>query len=123
MIYQRRIQLINVNRGAAYVNRGFYFQYLTILDQWVFNFISNNDVTVYTEVGNDIKEIGKKLGFTQVKCFYVKFQLYNKNLRNEILIFFVQYLQEKEENPSVEFHFLTNTSYSKQRKITPKMYG
>ncbi|WP_196936658.1 ATP-binding protein [Sphingobacterium hungaricum] len=76
-----------------------------------------DDVIVYTEVGNDIKEIGKKLVFTQVKCYTTSFSFRNKTLRKEILHFFVQYLQEKERNPSVEFHFLTNTSIANNERL------
>lgn len=111
------LKLIKTNNDAYYVNRGFYYQYLTILQKWVQHYINGNDVTVFTEVGNDIKEVGQKLVYTQVKCYKAPFSFQNSILKKELFTFFVQYLEEKETNPELQFHFFTNTSLTKNETL------
>lgn len=111
------LKSIKVNRDAPHVNRGFYFQYLTVLKKWIDNYISGKDVLIYTEVGNDIKEVGCQLVYTQVKCFTSSFSFKSTSLKKEILGFFLQYLEEKDVNPELEFHFFTNTSIKKSETL------
>lgn len=114
---QDLLRLIKVNRDAPYVNRGFYFQYLLVLEKWLTNFIDGNEIEVFTEVGNDIKEVGEKLVYTQVKCYTTSFSLRNATLKKEIFNFFTQYLEEKDQNPLLEFHFYSNSTVAKNDKL------
>jgi hypothetical protein len=111
------LKLVKANHDAYYVNRGFYYQYLTVLQKWVQHYITGNDVTVFTEVGNDIKEVGQKLVYTQVKCYKAPFSFQSSILKKELFTFFVQYLGEKETNPELEFHFFTNTVLTKSETL------
>jgi len=104
------LQTIRKNRDAPYVNRGFYFQYLTVLKKWVEIFINGVDTIVYTEVDNDIKEVGEKIVYTQVKSYVSSFGLNSKAVKKELISFFTQYLEQADKNPELEFHFYTNTS-------------
>ncbi|WP_264529735.1 tetratricopeptide repeat protein [Flavobacterium sp. N502540] len=114
---QKLINLIKTNHDAYYVSRGFYYQYLTVLHKWVNHYINGNDTVVSTEVGNDIKEVGEKLVYTQVKSYKAPFSLQSPILKKELFTFFVQYLEEKESNPELEFHFFTNTSLTKNETL------
>ncbi|MCC9073556.1 hypothetical protein LNQ49_18420 [Flavobacterium sp. F-65] len=111
------LKLIKKNQDAYYVNRGFYYQYLTVLQKWIQHYISSDDITVFTEVGNDIKEVGQKLVYTQVKCYKAPFSFQNSILKKELFSFFVQYLEEKEINLELEFHFFTNSALTKNETL------
>jgi hypothetical protein len=107
------LQTIRKDRDAPYVNRGFYFQYLKVLKIWVDNFINGLDTTVFTEVDNDIKEVGEKIVYTQVKCYVSSFGLNSPAVKKELVGFFTQYLEQTDSTPELEFHFYTNTSVQK----------
>lgn len=111
------LQTIRKDRDAPYVNRGFYFQYLAVLKKWVGNFINGLDTTVFTEVDNDIKEVGDKIVYTQVKCYVSTFGLNSPAVKKELLGFFTQYLEQDDKNPDIEFHFYTNTSVQKNDSL------
>jgi len=111
------LQIININRDAIAVNRGFYYQYLNVLKKWVDNFIAGNNKIVQTEVGDDIKEIGDQLVFTQVKCYSSTFNLKSREIRKALFNFFFLYIQEKETIPEIQFAFETNTSVSPNEKL------
>ena len=61
------LQIFDINTDAIATNRGFYYQYLSVLKKWINNFIEDNDIKTYTEVDDDIKEVGDNLVFTQIK--------------------------------------------------------
>ncbi|MBW4888904.1 hypothetical protein KXQ82_04230 [Mucilaginibacter sp. HMF5004] len=109
-IPQTAIRLLENNRDAAAVNRGFYYQYLNVLKKWVDNFISDNTSNISTEVGDDIKEVNGRIVFTQVKCYSSTFNLKSKEVHKALLNFFSLYLAEHCDQPELQFVFLTNTA-------------
>lgn len=114
------LQTIRKNRDAPYVNRGFYYQYLTVLKIWIRHFIEGTDTEVYTEVDNDIKEVGDKIIYTQVKCYISSFGLNSSTVKKELFGFFLLYLEQSVLNPELEFHFYTNTSAVKSDELLLK---
>ena len=82
------LELLSVNRDAYAVNRGFYFQYLCVLKKWIGNFVNGENIKVFTEVDEDIKEVGDKLVFTQVKCYSGKLSLVSKEIEKTVFNFF-----------------------------------
>ncbi|KAF2508715.1 hypothetical protein EYY60_16470 [Flavobacterium zhairuonense] len=110
----------DVNTDAISTNKGFYYQYLTILKKWLANFIAKNDVTTFTEVDQDIKEVGEHILFTQVKCYTSNFSLNSEAIKNTIFDFFLLYLKNKDlvENP--KFCFATNTAIAAREKLLVK---
>ena len=106
-----------INRDAYAVNRGFYFQYLCVLKKWIEKFLSGEKTNLFTEVDEDIKEVGDKLVFTQVKCYSGKLSLESKEIRKTIFNFFYIYLAEKEKATEIQFVFETNTSVSPKEKL------
>jgi len=114
---QNALNLVSSNRDAIATNRGFYFQYLSLLKKWVENFINGSDTVLHSEVGDDIRESGNKLVFTQLKCYSSSFSLNSKEIRKALYIFFLNYLKESPNNPGLGFVFETNTGVSKNEKL------
>ncbi|TKC04353.1 tetratricopeptide repeat protein [Pedobacter frigoris] len=110
-------KIINVDRDAIAVNRGFYYQYLCLLKKWINNFIADNCTELYSEVGDDIKEVGDGLVFTQLKCYSSSFNLKSPEVKKAIFNFFVLYLNEKELMPEIRFVFETNSSIAPKEKL------
>ena len=52
------IDIFDVNTDAVATNKGFYYQYLITLKKWISNFIEDNEIEAYSEVDQDIKEVG-----------------------------------------------------------------
>ena len=82
MIERDYTEFFEINTDAISTNRGFYYQYLVTLKKWILNYINQKENFIYCEVDDDIKEIGSKLIFTQVKCYSSVFSL--KSDRNQI---------------------------------------
>lgn len=114
------LNLFSVNRDAFAVNRGFYYQYLCVLKKWIENFIQEKDIEIFTEVDEDIKEVGEKLVFTQIKCYSSTFSLNSKELTKAIFNFFILYLKEYDTVPEIKFVFETNTRVSSNEKLLNK---
>ena len=113
-------ELIAVNRDAVAVNRGYYYQYLCVLKKWLATYISGEDKIIFTEVGDDIKEVGDKLVYTQIKCYSSTFNLRSKEVRKAIFNFFVLFLQERSDIPEIKFVFQTNTVIATNERLLRK---
>ncbi len=111
------LALIDINRDAITTNRGFYYQYLSVLLKWINNYIAEKDIDVYTEVDDDIKEIGDELIFTQVKCYSSVFSFSSPEIKKALLNFFTLYLKYKENWDKLSFSFLTNSKISRNEML------
>lgn len=111
------IDVFEVNTDAIATNRGFYYQYLTILKKWIVNFIEDNNIDAYSEVDQDIKEVGESLIFTQVKCYTSTFSLNSEEVKNTLFNFFILFQKNKEFSDDITFCFSTNTSISSREKL------
>lgn len=114
------INIFKRNGDAISTNRGFYYQYLSFLKKWITNFIDGVESPIYTEVDNDIKEIGKTYVFTQLKCFSSDFSLNSKEIKHSLFDFFITYLRYKQNNISPKFSFVTNSGIQKREKLLGK---
>ncbi|PZO35070.1 MAG: hypothetical protein DCE86_00265 [Flavobacteriaceae bacterium] len=110
------IQLIKVNRDAVATNRGFYYQYLKLLERWLENFVANRESSLFSEVGDDMKEVNDEIIFTQFKCYTATFSLNSKEIKTSLLSFYAQFLAYKDDFP-LKFEFVTNTSIGKNEKL------
>ncbi|WP_126651916.1 dsDNA nuclease domain-containing protein [Chryseobacterium aureum] len=117
---QQLLALIDINRDAIATNRGFYFQYLTVAKKWLENYTSNIDKDIFTEVDDDIKEVGEEIIFTQIKCYSSTFSLQSKEIRKAIVNFFALYLKNKDHVENLVFDFITNTTVAKTEEILQK---
>lgn len=111
------IDVFEVNTDAIATNRGFFYQYLTILKKWIVNFIEDNNIDAYSEVDQDIKEVGERLIFTQVKCYTSNFSLNSEEVKNTLFNFFILFQKNKEFSDDTTFCFSTNTSISSREKL------
>ncbi|WP_271785292.1 hypothetical protein [Aquimarina algiphila] len=109
------IKIFEINTDAIGTNRGFYYQYLLVLKKWTSNYINEKESFTYTEVEDDIKEIGDKLVFTQVKCYNSSFSLNSSEIKKSLFNFFILYL--KYQNEKTSFCFATNSNISKNEKL------
>lgn len=110
------LKLFDTNRDAIATNRGFYYQYLVLLKKWIENYINGKGNTLYSEVEEDIKEIGDKIVFTQVKSFTSKFSFNSNEIKKTIFYFFIHYLKYHNK-ASLGFQFITNTEVAKSENL------
>jgi len=111
------VSLFDSNIEAVYTNRGFYYQYLAVVKKWISNYISNENTSVFVEVENDIKEVGNKIVFTQVKCYSSTFSFQSEEVMKSIFDFFMLFLKNDIIDQDVKFCFLTNTQVSPREKL------
>lgn len=111
------LKFFDSNKDAVFTNRGFYYQYLVVLKTWITNFINDSDVITYTEVDNDVKEVGEILYFTQIKCYSSTFSFASSELKKAVFDFFILNLKHKNSIIDQKFCFYTNTSVAKKEKL------
>ncbi len=114
------LKIFEVNTDAIATNRGFYYQYLSVLKKWIQNYIDEKDIKTFTEVDDDIKEVGEELIFTQIKCYSSNFSLNSKEVTKSMFNFFILFLKYKDLNEKITFCFSTNTSIAKKEKLLIK---
>lgn len=114
---EKLISLININRDAVGTNRGFYYQYLSVVLKWIDIFVNDYDIDVFTEVDDDIKEVGDKLIFTQLKCYSSTLSLGSKEINKALLSFFSHYIRHISPDVKLQFRFVTNTFPGKNEKL------
>lgn len=120
VIDQELISLIFVNRDAVAANRGFYFQYLSVVQSWIDNFLNGQATDIFTEVDDDIKEVGDQLIFTQLKCYSSSMSLGSPEINKSLLNFFVHYLRYSSASAELKFRFVTNTTVASKEKLLTK---
>lgn len=111
------IDFFQRNTEAISTNRGFYYQYLSVLKKWVLNFVNGSEDKIYIEVENDIKEVGREYIFTQLKCYTSSFSLNSEEIKKTLFDFFILYLKYKNEKLDPVFYFTTNSSIKKNEKL------
>jgi len=100
---------------ATGTNRGFVYQYIKTLLQWLQNYHDESDVVIYCEVEDDIKQLDRaanSIKWTQVKSYSSAFNLSGKDLSKTLYNFFVLYLSYGQECGS--FSFETNSRPSRK---------
>ncbi len=110
----------NTCRDAIHTNRGFYYQYLLTLKKWIYNFVNGDNSQLFVEVDEDIKEIGDKLIFTQVKSYASEFNLNSKQLRLSLFNFYLLFLENYPCVQEIEFLFHTNSRIRTRDKLLQK---
>ncbi|HVD99047.1 MAG TPA: NB-ARC domain-containing protein [Cytophagaceae bacterium] len=112
------IKIFKYNTDAPATNRGFYFQYLNLLQKWIKLFIKDeNDSNIYSDVDEDIKEVGEELIFTQVKSYSKSFSFQSEEIKKGLFHFYMLFIQYGDQLNDCQFHFLTNTKISKNEKL------
>ncbi len=117
---EKILKIFDTNTEAIATNRGFYYQYLSVLKKWIENYINEEDIETFTEVDNDIKEVGENLIFTQIKCYTSSFSLNSPEIKKAIFDFFILYLKYRTVNDKITFCFSTNSSIATREKLLSK---
>ena len=110
------LSLFSSNTDAIATNRGFYYQFLKLMKTWVTNFINDIDTVLYSELEQDIKEVGDELVFTQIKCYSSSLNLNSLEIKKSIFQFFCLYLKYEGQVP-MHFFFSTNTCIRPKEKL------
>jgi phosphoglycerate-specific signal transduction histidine kinase len=103
---------------AVGTNRGFVYQYLSTLIQWLNNYESGEDNLIYCEVEDDIKQINRErtaIKWTQIKCYSSVFNLGHRDIIKSLHNFFVLFISFSEFDGS--FCFETNSKISSNDKL------
>ncbi|MCM3367667.1 hypothetical protein QLH48_09920 [Bacillus safensis] len=96
-------------------NRGFIYQYLKTLLLWLDNYQKNENITIYCEVDDDIKEINlmeQTVRFTQLKCYSTALNINSEEIKKSLYNYFLLHLIY--EGYDGEYVFETNTHISKR---------
>lgn len=103
---------------AVGTNRGFVYQYLKTLIQWLKNYQNKNTDLIYCEVEDDIKQVNIEEGsieWTQVKCYSSVFNLESNDIVKTLYNFFVLYASY--ESFEGKFRFETNSRLSNRDEL------
>ncbi|MCE0453030.1 MULTISPECIES: dsDNA nuclease domain-containing protein [Brevibacillus] len=109
----QELLIFKKNTDAPGTSRGFVYQYIKTLFQWLVNYRDQSDIIVYCEVEDDIKQfdyVNKSITWTQVKSYSSSFNLSGSELTKTLYNFFVLYLCYEEYKG--KFIFETNSKPS-----------
>ena len=108
-----KLHIIGKNRDAVATQKGFTYQQLKTLEDWVSNRINNGDEDIYCEYEDDIftqDSVSGKLTFKQIKLYSTNFSFTSESLVNALENFFSLYVKGEYSLNEVEFVFETNVS-------------
>lgn len=109
----KELIIFKKNTDAPGTNRGFVYQYLKTLIQWLNNYQSGEDNLLYCEVEDDMKQINRaksSIQWTQVKCYSSVFNLGHPDIIKSLYNFFALFISYKSYETS--FTFETNSKVS-----------
>jgi hypothetical protein len=109
------LQNFKTNTDAFDVNKGFFYQYLVTVIDWLDNYLDGNDVDIYCETEDDIKAEDLKkneVTFTQVKAYAKDFNLTSEEVQKSILNFFQLYIEYHDKGMKTEFIFFTSSGFN-----------
>lgn len=116
------VYLFEKNTDAVGTNRGFLYQYLVTLKDWVINYITKNRQDIYCEYEDDIKEVtshAEKIVFKQIKNYDSPFNVNSEEIEKSLYNFFMLHLKYKNKFKT-EFVFFTNSYISRNDNILNK---
>jgi hypothetical protein len=108
------LMIFEKNTDAVGTNRGFLYQYLLTLKQWLNNYLEKNDRIIYCETEDDLKEISEtedNISFKQMKCYGSPFSLKSDDMKKTLYNFFILGLKYSFTKIKA-FEFVTNSRVS-----------
>jgi len=108
----RILQEFKKNTDAIDTLKGFLYQYLVTLRDWLDYY--DKDIEIYCETEDDIKTkelISGKVTFTQVKAYSKDFKITDIEVRKALANFFQLYVDYKDIGINANFIFHTNTDF------------
>jgi hypothetical protein len=112
-----KLHIFAKNRDAIATQKGYAFQQLKTIEDWVQNRIANKDEVIYCDYEDDIfardlKQATSK--FTQVKLYSTDFSFLSDSIKKAIGHFFMLYVKGDYAFDKMEFNFETNASIVKR---------
>jgi hypothetical protein len=108
-----KLYIFAKNRDAIASQRGYSYQQLKILEDWLENRVIGGDEDIYCDFEDDIlaKDLSKeKTTFKQIKLYSKDFSFSSESIKKSISHFFSLYTKGEYIFDQVEFHFETNVS-------------
>ncbi|WP_256761619.1 dsDNA nuclease domain-containing protein [Cohnella sp. WQ 127256] len=104
------LHIFRKNTEAIPTNRGFLFQYLITLNNWLENYVQVNGKSIFCEVEDDLKESdsNSNVTYSQIKCYGSTFSLSDIEIKKTIFNFFNLFLQYR-NGKTVRFQFISNS--------------
>lgn len=112
-----KLYIFAKNRDAIASQKGYAFQQLKTMEDWVQNRIANKDEIIYCDYEDDIFARDLKQGtskFTQVKLYSTDFSFLSDSIKKAIGHFFMLYVKGEYAFDKMEFNFETNASIVKR---------
>lgn len=101
------------NRDAVATQKGYSYQQLKTLEDWIENRIVDGEEEIYCDFEDDIftRDLPKgKTTFKQIKLYSTDFSFSSEGVKKAISHFFSLYIKGEYSFDNVEFHFETNVS-------------
>ncbi len=108
-----KLHIFAKNRDAIAAQKGYTFQQLKTLEDWIENRIAGEQQNIYCDYEDDIlsRDIYKnKTKFTQIKLYNTDFSFSSEAVKKAISHFFSMYVKGEYSFDEVEFVFETNAS-------------
>lgn len=108
-----KLHIFSKNRDAVAAQKGYSYQQLKTLEDWIENRIAGGNEEIYCEFEDDIftKDIAKrKITFKQIKLYSSGFSFSSESIKKAISHFFSLYTKTEYSLEQIEFHFETNVS-------------
>lgn len=108
-----KLHIFSKNRDAVAAQKGYSYQQLKTLEDWIEIRIVGGNEEIYCEFEDDIftKDTAKqKTSFKQIKLYSSDFSFSSESIKTAISHFFSLYTKVEYSLDQVEFHFETNVS-------------
>lgn len=112
-----KLHIFAKNRDAIATQKGYAFQQLKTLEDWLENRIANTDEIIYCDYEDDILARNIKKGkskFTQIKLYSSDFSFSSEGIKKALAHFFMLYVKGEYAFDQTEFSFETNASIVKR---------
>jgi hypothetical protein len=108
-----KLYIFAKNRDSVAVQKGYSYQQLKTLEDWIENRIAGGDEDIYCDFEDDIlaRDLSKgKTTFKQIKLYSTDFSFSSESIKKAIAHFFSLYTKGDYSFDQVKFHFETNVS-------------
>jgi hypothetical protein len=112
-----KLHIFAKNRDAVASQKGYTFQQLKTLEDWIENRIVGGNEDIYCDYEDDILSrdiIQGKSKFKQIKLYSTDFSFSSENIKKAIAHFFTMYVKGEYSFDKIEFNFETNASVVKK---------
>lgn len=121
-----KIEDLNIfikDTSAVATNRGFLYQYLHTLEEWINLYISKSDAAIYCEYEDDITiDEDRAMTFKQVKCYSEELNLNSSATKKTLYNCFILYLKYASTNKETNFYLISNVKSQDEILINWELY-